>query len=190
MEIIKTTRNLTSAIVLFCLMSSSNAAFITGLSIGYGSGFRDEIQGGRVSLIHDWNHTWFATWPLNLRAYLDFSVVFWNTTGDKMGRHKNIMTFAAAPVFVVQFNRKYIKLFDPYFQISIGPAIVTNTRIGNYDLGGILLFQDLIGVGLRFGPKQRFDVSLNFLHYSNADIIPPNNGITIKKYLSLTYHFV
>ena len=186
----KLTNKLLSVLILLLIVNYSWAAIFTAASFGYGSGFRDDIKGGRVSLVRDWQRTWFADWSVNLTGSWDFSVGYWHNSGDAEGKHKDVATFAIAPVIRLQFNRKYIKLFDPYFQLSIGGAIVTDSKMGNSDLGGILLFQDLVGAGIKFGPQQRFDLSLNFLHYSNAGFKKPNNGITLKRFATITYHFV
>jgi lipid A 3-O-deacylase len=180
-------KTLLSLLCLGCLSIPVQAKFLTAVSLGVGNGPKDDLWGSRLSLQADWP-TWFKNYVVNLTGYWDGSVGYWHTTSDN-GNHNNLGIFAISPVVKLQFNRDFIKIFDPYLQAGIGASLATNTHFGNSNFGSVFVFQDLIGGGIRIGDKLQYDLSYNYLHYSNANISPPNNGLTAVHYLSFTYHF-
>ena len=59
---------------------------------------------------------------------------------------------------------------------GIGLSLWTDTRMGNRDLSTNFLFEDRIGAGVRIG---NWDLNFRYMHYSNASIKKPNDGIDI-----------
>ena len=78
---------------------------------------------------------------------------------------------------------------QPYLEGSVGLAALSNMRLGHRHLGAHWSFQDLIGAGVRFGDNYQYDLSYHYLHYSNANIAKPNNGVDVKMLFSFAYHF-
>ncbi|MBS0358980.1 MAG: acyloxyacyl hydrolase [Proteobacteria bacterium] len=177
--------------LLLSLMSTASYAFlgITGASIGYGRGDRDDIQGIRASVQWDWHKVWFAEHAINLTGYWDLSATQFYTRGDQQGNHKYNTSFAIAPIFRIQPNSKYTPIFNPYLEASVGLAVHTQRKFALVNQGSIFAFQDLLGFGVEIGEKRKIDVSFHVLHYSNANLFPPNNGITLQTMFSFTYHF-
>lgn len=64
--------------------------------------------------------------------------------------------------------------FRPYVGGGIGIAYVSETRIGTRDLATHFQFEDRIGLGVE---SRRLDAFLGVVHYSNASIKPPNDGL-------------
>jgi lipid A 3-O-deacylase len=62
----------------------------------------------------------------------------------------------------------------PYIGGSIGVAHVSDTRIGRRDLSTRFQFEDRIGIGIRLS---RLDVYVSYVHYSNASLKSPNDGM-------------
>jgi len=58
-------------------------------------------------------------------------------------------------------------------------ALISDQEIARRDLSSTFQFEGRIGVGLRFGQQQQRDINFRFLHYSNAGISRPNDGIDI-----------
>jgi lipid A 3-O-deacylase len=73
---------------------------------------------------------------------------------------------------VYEFSTGSVK---PYLEAGIGIAAFENTEIENNDLGSSFQFEDRFGAGLRFAGGQ--EIGLRAIHYSNAGIKDPNDGI-------------
>jgi lipid A 3-O-deacylase len=167
----------------------SNRFVPDGLSLSYGKGIPNNLHGGRVGLQWDWHVDWLQKSPLQLSGYWDFNVAHWLSNGDEYGKNPSIWAIGFNPIFHLQTRRPWWDLVSPYLEGSVGVAWLTTTHIGCRDLGSHLTFEDLIGLGFRFGSRQQFDVSYHFLHYSNASFAPPNQGIDVKTLLTFAYRW-
>lgn len=63
----------------------------------------------------------------------------------------------------------------PFIEAGIGVAAFSGTRVGDQNLGSSLNFEDRIGAGLKFANGQ--SVGIRAIHYSNAGLKQPNDGI-------------
>jgi hypothetical protein len=150
------------------------------LTASFGMGKPDQLKGGRVSYqFLPQRLIWHK-----LSLYFDISAAYWHVDYHK---YKSIAIGAIAPVlryYVV--NKNTVR---PYVEVSIGGAYLSKRKLGHRNLGGSLAFQDIFGIGINFGSKGQYDLSLRYLHYSNAGFVPPNNGIDVKLLLTCGYHF-
>ena len=60
-------------------------------------------------------------------------------------------------------------------EAGIGVAAFEHTEIENNDLGSSFQFEDRLGAGLRFAGGH--EIGIRAIHYSNAGLKNPNNGI-------------
>ena len=162
---------------------------LSGFTLASGAGEPNSLRGGRASLVWDWHKNWLENYAITLTGFWDVSAAYWATDGDRLGHYKNIGAFAAAPVFRIIPNRRYEWPVTPFFEISLGAAVLTNDHLGKRNLGYFLAFQDLVGIGLTFGKTRQFALSYHYLHYSNAHIWPPNSGIDVKYLFQMMYLF-
>lgn len=76
-----------------------------------------------------------------------------------------------APVLHYQFNSK---AYQPFLEISMGVVHLSERKwTPRYDLMSNWLFADRIGAGYTF---KKCELSISFLHFSNAGLKPPNPG--------------
>ena len=142
----------------------AGAASITG-AVGATS------QGGltyRLGAEFAWDTSWFNSSTGRLTGYWDAGYTYW-AAGDN-GSSASSVSFA--PVFVYEFSGDTVK---PYIEAGIGVAGFSSTHAGEQDLGSAFNFEDRIGVGFKFGGGQK--LGLRAIHYSNAGIKEPNDGI-------------
>lgn len=128
-------------------------------------------QGGmtyRLGAGFAWDTSWLKTSTGRLTGYWDAGYTYW-AAGDK-GSSASSVSFA--PVLVYEFAGD---TFKPYIEAGIGVAGFSSTHAGEQDLGSSFNFEDRIGFGLKFGEGQK--VGLRAIHYSNAGIKEPNDGI-------------
>lgn len=109
-------------------------------------------------------------------GYFELSANYWSK------RDENNFGIALSPVLTYTVDFWKIK---PYVEGGIGVSLWSKTKINGRDLSTNFLFEDRVGAGLRYG---NFDLSFRYMHYSNAGIKHPNNGIDIF-ISSITYSF-
>lgn len=104
----------------------------------------------RLGLSWDWDKSWWQTSTGRLTGYWDAGYTYWEGGDEGAGKH----SLSFAPVFVYEF---------------------AGTRVGDQNLGSSLNFEDRIGAGLKFANGQ--SVGVRAIHYSNAGLKQPNDGI-------------
>jgi lipid A 3-O-deacylase len=128
-------------------------------------------QGGltaRVGMGFGWDKSWFETDTGRLTGYWDAGYTYWEAGDASGGAH----SLSFAPVFVYEFGSGNVK---PFIEAGIGVAVFSGTSAGDQEFGSAFNFEDRIGAGLKIGEAQR--VGLRAIHYSNAGIKQPNDGI-------------
>ena len=74
------------------------------------------------------------------------------------------------------------KGFDMYTNYSlIGPTLLTKDNLDILNAGPKINYQDMMGLGIFFGKKRRYNAELRIMHYSNGNIFPQNNICKISK---------
>jgi len=153
------------AALIACSLGSAHAADINGaLGTTGQNGFT-----GRIGLGFDWNKRWLQNGSGHLTGYWDAGLTHWDA--GKQASSRTALSFA--PVFVYEFNSAGSVV--PFIESGIGVALFSGTRVGDKTQGSSFNFEDRLGVGLRFANQDR--VGLRVIHYSNAGIKEPNDGI-------------
>ncbi|WP_437884090.1 acyloxyacyl hydrolase [Pseudomonas sp. LRF_L74] len=120
----------------------------------------------RLGAQWNWDQRWWESDTGHLSGYWDLGYTYWD--GDKSASNH---TLSFAPVFVYEFAGQRVK---PYIEAGIGVAGFANTEVEGNKLGSAFQFEDRLGVGLRFSGQE---VGLRAIHYSNAGISNPNDGV-------------
>ncbi|MFJ4373461.1 acyloxyacyl hydrolase [Pseudomonas japonica] len=127
----------------------------------------DSTMTYRLGLESAWDVSWWQTSVGRLTGYWDAGYTYWD--GDKTSSNHSL---SFAPVFVYEFAGDSVK---PYIEAGIGVAAFANTELENNDLGSSFQFEDRIGFGLRFAGGH--EVGIRAIHYSNAGLSQPNDGV-------------
>ena len=128
----------------------------------------------RLGAQWDWDTSWWQSSVGHLTGYWDAGYTYWD--GDETSSNHSL---SFAPVFVYEFAGETVK---PYIEAGIGVAAFANTELEDNDLGSSFQFEDRIGLGLRFSGQE---VGIRAIHYSNAGIKQPNDGVEA---YTLHYH--
>ena len=128
----------------------------------------DSTMTYRLGLESNWDASWWQTSVGRLTGYWDAGYTYWEGGDEGAGKH----SLSFAPVFVYEFAGDSIK---PFIEAGIGVAAFSGTRVGDQNLGSSLNFEDRIGAGLKFANGQ--SVGVRAIHYSNAGLKQPNDGI-------------
>ncbi|MCW5588712.1 MAG: acyloxyacyl hydrolase [Legionellales bacterium] len=181
--------NIAIGLMTLILSLTTYASGIDSASLSIGAGNPAHLRGARIAVQKLWNLQLFPSDGWSIGGYWDANLAYWHTKGDSNGRYKSISIIGLNPVFRLQPNHNVLWTLRPYFEASVGIAALSAKNLANRGLGANWSFEDLLGLGVRFGQHQQYDVSLHYLHYSNAGIKPPNNGIDVKYLLTLRYYF-
>jgi len=166
-------------VLLFCTLVTSFApclsaderdtsiSFDIGRSSSSASRGHDELDIYRLGLQWDFNKTLWQGQNSSLGGYFEASVNRWNSSID------DVTSVAFSPVFVLEFNPR-ASGFRPYIEAGIGVALLSEKRAGGRQLGSSWQFEDRIGFGMA---SDKYDFHYRYMHYSNADIEEPNQGI-------------
>ncbi|WP_430444838.1 MAG: acyloxyacyl hydrolase [Pseudomonas piscis] len=155
---------LLGALLFSCASFGVNATELSG-AIGATS------QGGltaRVGMGFGWDKSWFESNTGRLTGYWDAGYTYWEAGDASGGAH----SLSFAPVFVYEFGSGNVK---PFVEAGIGVAVFSGTSAGDQEFGSAFNFEDRIGAGLKIGETQK--VGIRAIHYSNAGIKQPNDGI-------------
>ncbi len=158
-----------SVVCIFIWAFAQGVSAADRVSVGIGNA-NDNIEVYRIGLQRDFDRRWLVSRAWGLRGYWEASINRW-TDGE------SINALAISPVFVFAPNRSVGVM--PYLEAGIGVALVSDTDIGGRQLSTAFQFEDRIGMGFRFGEQRKHDINFRYLHYSNANIKKPNDGIDI-----------
>jgi lipid A 3-O-deacylase len=154
---------------LLALMSlslgSSLSVHAASLELGVGS-TNDSSMTYRLGVQCDFGRNFAESGNGRFTGYWDTAYTYWQ--GDQTADNNSL---SLSPVFVYEFSGQTVK---PYVEAGIGVALFSDTELNEQNLGSSFQFEDRLGVGVRFNGQE---IGLRALHYSNAGISSPNDGV-------------
>ena len=159
-------RMLGLAAVAAMVLGHSLSAQAAGVSFSVGQ-TGESTMVYRFGVQSDWDKTWWQSNLGHLTGYWDGAYTYWE--GDE---HSGNNSLSFAPVFVYEFGNGSVK---PFVEAGIGVSVFSQTQIEGNKLGSAFNFEDRLGFGVRFAGGH--EVSVRAIHYSNAGIKEPNDGI-------------
>lgn len=173
-----------SVLVSALFISFQASAWNHGISFGYGSATdpnhsSDTNSGyylsGKLFLLS--KRSWY-------QLTLDGSIGDWKSSTQI---HNDLFTTALSADFRIYFF--HLSSVHGYAYIASGPGYLSNRRFGQNTQASNFAFQSTFGTGLEFGKAKRLDLTLNFVHFSNAYLMHPNEGFNIFYVVSVGYLF-
>lgn len=156
---------------------AKDTPYFDEVSIGLGES-KDHIHIYRLGGKKNFSSTWFESDYGRLSGYYEASMHYWEKGNDQ------IYGVAFSPVFVYYMESSYYTL-QPYVEAGIGLAYISKTKISGRNMATHFQFEDRIGLGVKTGS---YDFNARYMHYSNAGLEKPNNGIDIFIF-TLAYKF-
>jgi len=165
------------SLLVSALLFSTSVFAVDGVSVEYGNG--DATNMARVGANWKWDKQWFTEGNWLVTGFWEASVGRWDGH-SAAGDNQTITDLGITPVF--RFQQKNPSGFAPYAEAAIGFHLITPTFI-NADRKFSTAFQfgDHVGLGVRFGDRQQFDLGYRFQHLSNGSIKKPNQGINFNQ---------
>jgi len=121
-----------------------------------------------VSLAFDWDKRWFESDSGHLSGYWNLAYTWWEA--GRFGSNEQSVSFS--PVFVYRFNSPG---WRPFIEAGIGAAYFSDDQVSDRILGSQAHFEDRFSVGMQM--SERDALRLRVIHYSNAGLEDPNQGI-------------
>lgn len=159
----KTSTIVAGLLISVALMPAAQALDLS-LSLGKSGEGSDYY---RLGLQQEFTQSWWNSPTGRLTGYWDVGLTHW--AGDQAASNQ---TLSFSPVLVYEFSNSDIR---PFVEAGIGLAAFRHTQLEDHQLGSALQLEDRIGIGLRFGARHA--LGLRAIHYSNAGLKQPNDGI-------------
>lgn len=121
-----------------------------------------------IGLAFEWEQRWLESERGHLGGYWSVAYTWWEA--GKIGDDEQ--SLSVSPVFVYSFNADG---WQPFVEAGIGAAYFSDDRVGGRNLGSRAHFEDRFAVGARL--SDRDTVRLRVIHYSNAGLEGPNQGV-------------
>jgi hypothetical protein len=149
--------------LLLFLATPAHALDSLAVELGRGD---DDLTLLRVAA--QWRWDWrLASGGWHLGGYWEVSAGGWR------GGNHDVYDIGVTPVFRFQRSEG-----GPYVEAAIGARVVSDRHVTRRDTFSTRYqFADHIGLGTRFGERNRYDLGLRLQHMSNGGIREPNPGI-------------
>ncbi|MGI4855359.1 MAG: acyloxyacyl hydrolase [Janthinobacterium lividum] len=145
-----------------------------GVQVAYGHAdhHSDKVDKYDLGAVWDPHLTWWPIGGWHFGLVGEAHAVYWHTNGNV---NSSLEEFGATPVFRFEKSSGAIR---PYAEAGVGVRMLTHARISeSYTLSSGFQFADMVGVGVKFGGHQQYQIGYRFQHLSNASIKRPNPGI-------------
>ena len=140
----------------------------------------DDIEGIRLAyrpLTHNLTTSWFG----DIKLYWEVSANFWEY--GEQNTHSSNYALAISPV-IVKHLTTIADQYPVYLEAGIGASLVDDRTFAGKDIGSHYQFEDRIGFIFSLNKKETHQVSLRYMHYSNAGLSDDNPGLD---FLTLSY---
>ena len=170
-------------LILVVIYSSAATAagnnWIDAISLTYGEDLNgNETKLYRLGLQNKWGRTWLNDGAWYVGGYWDLELGYMESDHSK-SENDNLFDLGLTPVFRMQRDASLSSGVSPYAEAGIGPHLLSETRLGNRKFSTAFQFSALIGFGLGFGDKGKYELSYRLQHLSNANINTPNQGMDL-----------
>jgi len=156
--------------LFFCLFLSHAQAGEKSIFLSVDAGkSRDGINVQRFGLQKEFTE-WLKKKGVPLSGYFELSLNHWKGADEIFG-------VAFSPVFMVPLcaKSKYGR-YMPYIEAGVGVSLISDKIIDNRNMSSYFQFENRIGLKIKI---DRFDFHIRYMHYSNAFLAQPNDGIDI-----------
>jgi lipid A 3-O-deacylase len=157
-------------VLLLVLFSNTESHALERISLGVGKS-KESVKVCRLGLQRLFGSRWVESKTGYFSGYHELSLNYWEHEDE------SITGVAYSPVFT--YGVAGLDNMFPYLEAGIGISYLSEKTIDGRDLSSQFQFEDRIGIGTRIGKQRAHDLSLRYMHYSNAGIKQPNEGIEI-----------
>jgi lipid A 3-O-deacylase len=163
-------------------LCASQVAQAYGVTIGYAQGHPEQLHGYKIAADWAWDWKIWETQVGALNGYAELSLFHLDSESKP---YRSNQALSVVPMFRYTFaNQHTVK---PFVELGVGAAFLRQTRLAYRKLSTLFQFDDRLNIGLAFGQRQQYEISVGYDHMSNANIKDPNCGIDQKVLVQLRY---
>ena len=168
---------------LILLITPAAHANSQAVAIDYLQG-SDDIKGVRLAY-RPFTHHLVSDWFGEISLYWEASVNVWEYGAQNT--HSSNVAFALSPVLMKRIGT-VADSYPVYLEAGIGASLVNDREFAGKDIGSHYQFEDRLGLVMSLDEDDSAQVSVRYMHYSNAGLNDDNPGLD---FLSLSYihHF-
>lgn len=159
-------KTLLPLLIFTATLFANDSNLRVGIDIGQS---RDDINVARLYLQKKFQSNLYENNYFIIQGYHEASLNHWNAN-----EKNSINAIAYSPVFTLSFLTD--TTIKPYFEAGIGLAYISHKHIDDREKSTNFQFEDRLGIGIK---KDNINFHIRYMHYSNAGIKRPNNGIDI-----------
>lgn len=149
--------------------------WVDSMSLSFGQNWKNhDIY--RIALQKNFLNKYFESSAGYLSGFYDLSL-------NQIEYSSNVYALAFTPVFAYYFNTH--NAYHPYIYGGVGASYISRTRVEEKDFSSAFQFEDQLGFGIK---TDDMNFQLGYVHYSNANIKKPNDGIDIGLF-SIIFNF-
>ncbi len=173
------TNSLFPLLFVLLLLCNTESYALDRISLGAGKS-KESINICRLGVQREFDSKWLKWKTGYFSGYHEVSLNYWEYGNE------SIKGVAYSPVFIYgfQLNRNIF----PYLEAGVGVSYISEKTIKGRDLSSHFQFEDRVGIGAKIGRRKIHDLNLRYMHYSNAGIKQPNQGISMFMF-SYAYSF-
>lgn len=173
------TIHLNVLVVMFAGFLSSPCYANIGIGFSSGDGIQD-ITPYRASISWDFGPIWCEDCQWGVVGIWESSAAFWHGSHGPQGGNDRLKLVTTGPLLRWHKLQPTKLGILPYFEMGVGLSWLSQKEIGGRKLSLHFQFEDKIGVGLRFGENNEYDITYRLFHYSNASLKRPNSGVNLQ----------
>lgn len=158
-------RKLVTCIFLATLTLSTGKAWEIEVSVGTTGESQTAL---RLGFNQEWDMRLLDSSLGYFSGYWSLGLTHW----EKGMYGKDSTSISFSPVLTYNFYTN--NGLEPFIELGVGISGFSRTRVGDKNLGSAFNFEDRLGFGARFGDHI---LGARAIHYSNAGIKRPNDGI-------------
>lgn len=125
----------------------------------------DNIDVLRIGLQNRWERSWLTDGAWYLSGYWDAELAFMDADTAVDDR---LVDLSLTPVLRLQRDPDLSSGVTPFAEAGVGAHLLSDTRLGNRDLGRTLQFGTHVGFGLGFGERGQYEVGYRYQHLGNS----------------------
>lgn len=162
-------------------------AFQHEIAIGYGDGQEVEENYRNHGIVLNAKLYVFPKIDDTLYASIDGTLA---NIHAETKEYNQLTTIAIALAMRAYFVNPLCYRLRPYLQASFGPSYLSSKQLGERSQGAHFAFQTTLEFGTEIGnEKHSVDLNIRMIHYCNAGIFHPNEGINLTPVFSIGYQF-
>ena len=118
----------------------------------------------------------------DVRLYVELAGNFW--LDDHSHSRESAFALSISPVIFKEFAQ--VGGRPLYWELGVGLALVDTKHFADRDISSHYHFEDRIGLIWPLDDDERHSLTLRYLHYSNAGLSTPNQGLD---FIGLSYAY-